>query len=38
MSYMLVPNSEAIGYVTLVLAPENPLKVWRKKRFWSKTA
>ena len=38
MSYMLVPNLEAIDHVTLVLEPENRPKVWRKKQSQSKTA
>ena len=35
---MFVPNFEAISCVTLVLEPENPHQVWRKKRSQSKTA
>ena len=32
---MLVPKFEAIGHVTLVLEPENPLQVWRVKSGFS---
>ena len=38
MSYMFVPNFEAIGHVTSVLEPENRPQVWHKKRSQSKTA
>ena len=38
MSYMFVPNFEAIGCVTLVLEPENRPQVWHKKRSHSKSA
>ena len=35
---MFVPNFKAINCVTLILGPENCLKVWRKKTSQSKTA
>ena len=38
MSYMFVPNFEAIGHVTLVLGPEPPHKFGVKKQSHSKTA
>ena len=38
MSYMFVPNFEAMGHVSLVLGPENRPQVWRKKRSQSKAA